>query len=181
MTRWLVAIVVVITFVLPFSAKAQTTQAVKIGSFDLQKVMMESEKGKEVTKSFEVERDKLKKSLDQKQDELQKLKDSLDRQGATMSPDVKADKEKQYQSKLKDFQRLTNDYQTEFQQKAMDTQNKMFKELEEVIRALGETEKYTLILEKSVAAFAAASIDVTAKIISRYNELNKKTSAPAKK
>lgn len=184
MARWLVAVVVVIALAMPFSAKAQGTAAVKVAYVDLQKVMMESEKGKEAKRSLTDEAEKLKKTLNQKQDEIQKLKDTIERQGATMTPEARADKEKQYQTKLKDYQRIASDYQTELQQKDMEFTTKILKELEDIIRVMGETDKYTLILEKSQAGilFATPSIDITDRVISRYDDLvRKKAAAPAKK
>lgn len=183
MTRWLVAIAVVVALVMPFSVKAQSTAAVKIAYVDLQKVMMESEKGREAKKSLTEEAEKLKKTLTQKQDELQKLKDSIERQGATMTPEARADKEKQYQAKLKDYQRIASDYQSELQQKDMEFTTKILKELEGIIRVMGDNEKYTLILEKSQAGilFATSSIDITDRVIARYNDSQKKSATPAKK
>ena len=47
---------------------------------DLQRVMLESERGKEARKSLTEELEKRKKEMNQKQDELQKMKDSLEKQ-----------------------------------------------------------------------------------------------------
>jgi len=166
----------------PLLARAQTPP-VKIGYVDLQRVMIESEKGKEAKKSLGDELEKLKKNLTQKQDELQKMKDSLDKQGAMITPEARAEKEKQYQTKLKDYQRIANDYQTELQQKDQEFTQKILKELEEIIKGMGESEKYTLILEKSQAGiiFAPTTIDVTDRVIALYNEASKKKPAPPKK
>jgi outer membrane protein len=151
-------------------------QALNIVYVNLQKVMLESDKGKEAKNSLTVEADKLKKSLDSKQDELQKMKDAIEKQGVTITPDARAEKEKQYQIKLKDYQRLYNDYQTELQQKDAEFTQKILKELEEVVRTLGERDKYTIILEKNQAGilFASPSIDITNKVINLYNETVKK-------
>ena len=165
----------------PLAAKAQTANIVYV---DIQKVMVESETGKEAKQTLTREAEKLKKNLDGKQDELQKMKDAIERQGATITPDARAEKEKQYQAKLKDYQRLVNDYQTELQQKDQELTQRILKGLEEVIRGMGEREKYTLILEKSQAGilFASPAIDITSKVISQYNEaVKKKPAAPAKK
>lgn len=166
---------------LPFSAKAQSS-AVKIGYVDLQRVMLESEKGKEAKKSLTDEVEKLKKQLNQKQDDLQKTKDALEKQTATITPEARADKEKQYQNKLKDYQRLANDYQTELQQKDMEFTQKILKDLEDIIKAMGENDKYTLILEKSQAGilFATPAADVTDRVISLYNDSTKKKATPKK-
>jgi outer membrane protein len=162
---------VIVMLILPLTARSQT---VNIAYIDLQRVMVESEKGKEAKQVLTQEAERLKKTLDVKQDELQKMKDAIEKQGITITPEARAEKEKQYQTKLKDYQRLATDYQNELQQKDQEVTQKMLKELEEVIRGLGEKEKYTLILEKSQVLFASPTIDITPKVITLFNEAAKK-------
>jgi outer membrane protein len=162
---------VIVMLILPLTARSQT---VNIAYIDLQRVMVESEKGKEAKQVLTQEAERLKKTLDVKQDELQKMKDAIEKQGITITPEARAEKEKQYQTKLKDYQRLATDYQNELQQKDQEVTQKMLKELEEVIRGLGEKEKYTLILEKSQVLFASPAIDITPKVITLFNEAAKK-------
>ena len=179
----LVAMMVMLTIVLlPVLALSQTAQPTKIGYIDLQRVMLESERGKEAKKALTTEADKLKKDLNQKQDEIQKLKDALERQAATITPDARADKEKQYQAKLKDYQRLAGDYETDLRQKDVETSQGILKELEEVVRKMGDAEKFTLILERTQGGilFGSPANDITEKVITLYNESAKK-GAPAKK
>ncbi|MCX8023423.1 MAG: OmpH family outer membrane protein [Syntrophorhabdaceae bacterium] len=156
-------------------------QSLNIAYVDLQRVMLESERGKEAKQTLTTEAEKLKKTLDSKQEELQKMKDAIDRQSATITPDARAEKEKQYQSKLKDYQRLYSDYQAELQQKDTELTQKILKDLEEVIKSIGEKEKYTFIFERSQAGilFASPSVDITNKVITTYNESIKKK--PVKK
>jgi len=158
---------------LPFTLRSQTQNIVYI---DLQRVMLESEKGKEAKKALTSEAERLKKNLDGKQEELQKMKDTIEKQGATITPDARAEKEKQYQIKLKDYQRLYNDYQGELQQKDMEFTQKIVKDLEEIIKNMGEKEKYMLILEKNQAGilYGAPAVDITNKVINLYNEAAKK-------
>jgi outer membrane protein len=158
---------------LPFTLRSQTQNIVYV---DLQRVMLESEKGKEAKKALTSEAERLKKNLDGKQEELQKMKDTIEKQGATITPDARAEKEKQYQIKLKDYQRLYNDYQGELQQKDMEFTQKIVKDLEEIIKNMGEKEKYMLILEKNQAGilYGAPAVDITNKVINLYNEAAKK-------
>lgn len=163
---------VLMMLALPLTAQSQVT----IAYIDLQRIMLESEKGKEAKQTLTQEAERLKKSLDGKQSELQKMKDAIEKQGTTITPEARTEKEKQYQSKLKDYQRLANDYQTELQQKDMELTQKMIKELEEVIKGVGEKDKYTVIIEKSQVLFASPTIDITSKIITLFNEAAKKKS-----
>ncbi len=50
----------------------------------------------------------------------------------------------------------------------------MLKDLEGVIKSLGEKEKYTLIVEKARYFMLRRAIDITAKVISSFNEATKK-------
>jgi len=161
----------IVMLILPLTARSQT---VNIAYIDLQRVMVESEKGKEAKQVLTKEAERLKKTLDVKQDELQKMKEAIEKQGITITPEARAEKEKQYQTKLKDYQRLATDYQNELQQKDQEVTQKMLKDLEEVIRGLGEKEKYTLILEKSQVLFASPTIDITPKVITLFNDAAKK-------
>jgi outer membrane protein len=181
MKKYVAIAALVCAIALPFQAIAQTS-APKIGYIDLQRVMVESEKGKEAKKGLSEEFEKLKKNLAQKQDELQKMKDALEKQTTTMTPEARNDKEKQYQAKVKDYQRLQTDYEAELRQKDQEFTQRILKELEEVVKGLGESEKYTFILERGQAGilFAAPTVDVTDKIISLYNESTKKKTAPKK-
>ncbi len=158
-------------------------QSLNIVYADLQRVMLESEQGKEIQKNLKTEADHLKQTLDSKQDELQKLKDAIEKQAATITPEARADKEKQYQAKLKDYQRLAGDYQTELQQKDQEYTQKILKEIEAIVKGLGEKERYTLILEKSQAGilFASPTIDITDKVIALFNEAAKKEQPTPKK
>jgi outer membrane protein len=170
--------VIVFMVVFPFTARSQ---ALNLGYVDIQRVMVESDKGKEAKQALTQEAERLKKTLDVKQDELQKMKDAIEKQGVAITPESRAEKEKQYQGKLKDYQRLVNDSQNELQQKDVELTQGILKELEVVIKGFGEKEKFTLILEKNQAGilFATPTIDVTSKVVALFNEAVKKK--PAKK
>jgi outer membrane protein len=57
----------------------------------------------------------------------------------------------------------------------MEYTQKVLKEVEEVVRSLGEREKYSLILEKSQAGilYATPTIDITSKVITLFNQAAK--------
>ena len=181
MKKCLAIMVLALAVAIPYQVAAQAPPQ-KIVYIDLQKVMMESEKGKEAMKNLADEFEKAKKNLVQRQDDLQKMKDTLEKQATTMTPEARSDKEKQYQSKLKDYQRMQSDYEGELRQKDQEFSQKIMKDLEEVVKGLGESEKYSLILEKTQAGilFGNPAVDVTDKVITLYNESTKKK-APSKK
>jgi outer membrane protein len=164
---------------MPCVSKAQSTN---IAYVDLQKIILDSDQGKQIKTILTADADRLKKALDTKQDELQKLKDAIEKQGATITPEARVEKEKQYQTKLKDYQRLAGDYQSELQQKDSEYMQKILTELEGIVKTVAEKEKYIIILEKNQGGilYSAPTLDVTDKVIAAFNEAGKKkTPAPA--
>ena len=177
----LAALVTVILF-LPFQVKGQTQASpLKVGYVDLRRVMDESEKGREAKKNLNEEFEKKKREVSQRQDELQKMKDALEKQTATITPEARADKEKQYQAKLKDYQRIADDYSAELRQKDQELTQRILKELEDIVKGLGDGEKFTLIFEKNHAGllYAAPAADITDRVIALYNQSAKKKPAAA--
>jgi outer membrane protein len=146
------------------------------------KVMMESDRGKEAQKGFSEEVEKKKRDLSAKHDELQKLKDALDKQSAMITQEARAEKEKQFQTKLRDYQKMGNEYEMELHQKNQQIEREMLKDVDQVISQIGAAEKYSLILNRAAVFYAPASADITDKVIARYNEYSKKKgAAPAAK
>ncbi|NIT54080.1 MAG: OmpH family outer membrane protein, partial [candidate division Zixibacteria bacterium] len=54
--------------------------------------------------------------IEAQQNELKKLKEELEKKAVVLSGDTRAAKERDYQQKIKDFQRYTKDRQEELQQ-----------------------------------------------------------------
>jgi outer membrane protein len=166
-------VVVAVLFFLPSALTAQTLNIVYV---DIQRVMAESDKGKEELSAFNVEKEKLRIILDNKQKELSKLKDDIDKQSATITADARAEKGRVLQNKAKDFQRLADEYNEDLKQKYEQITGKLLMDLEEVIKTVGDRDKYSIILERRIPGFlyGAQSLDITNKVLSLYNEMAKK-------
>lgn len=166
----------------PLHVSAQMPSG-KVACVDMQRVISESDKGKQASKSFTDEVEKRKKDISFKQEELQKLKDALDKQSSAMiTQEARAEKERQFQIKLRDYQKTANDYEMELHQKRQEQVQEILKDVEEVVNGIGASEKYSLILDKSLIFFAPPGTDITDKVITRLNEfIAKKQVAPVKK
>jgi outer membrane protein len=168
-----VMIALSVSFVSAFSADAQYT---RIAVVDLQRVLLESEKGKEGRKTLTEILDRLKKDLLAREGELTSMKHAAEQQGPT-APDEKSERDKQYRRKLQEYQNLSEDYMTELKAKDRDLSERILKEVKEVIKSIGVKDKYTLIAVKSrpddsVILFmdpAIPTIDVSEEVIRQYN------------
>ncbi|HPU29426.1 MAG TPA: OmpH family outer membrane protein [Syntrophorhabdaceae bacterium] len=159
---------------IPYIALAQQ---VSIAYVDIGRVIMESDKGKQTKKTMDEEITKIRKELSSKQEELQKLKDSIDKQGAALKPEAREEKQKLYNKKLKDYQNLENEYQGDMQQKIAEFEQNLIKDIMEVVKKIGENEKYTIILQRhpAIILYATPGIDITDKVIEAYNKQAKES------
>jgi len=147
----------------------------KIAYVDIQKAVNDSNAGKEAKKAITKDVEKIQHIVVDKQKELQTLKESLDKQALMLTPDARANKEKEYQNKLREFQRWGEDTQNEINQKRMEIERNISAALIKVIQKIGADEGYTVILEKneSIVLYAAKSIDITDRVIKAYDAQKK--------
>ncbi len=147
----------------------------KVAYVDIQKAVNDSNAGKEAKKVITKEIEKFQGLVAQKQKELQTLKESLDKQVLMMTPDARANKEKEYQNKLREFQRWGEDTQNEVNQKRTEMERNISVALIKVIQKIGADEGYTVILEKNenIVLYASKSIDITDRVIKAYDAQKK--------
>ncbi len=111
---WIVGITF---FAAGFLAGRVGSAELKFGSVDIQRAVNECNAGKEAKKEITKEVEKFQRLIAEKQKELQTMKETLEKQAPMLNTDARAAKEKEYQSKARDFQRWGEDYQNELKQK----------------------------------------------------------------
>jgi len=149
----------------------------KIGCVDIQRGVNECISGKEAKKILVEEVEKLNRLANEKQRELQEMTESLDKQTPLLNPEARIEKEKEYQAKLRDFQRWREDRQNELNQRRVEMERNISLGLQKVIQKIGANEGYTIILEKNEAImlFNSKLIDITDMVIKAYDAEKKET------
>jgi len=144
---------------------------IKIGSVDMQKAVNECNAGKEAKKVLTKEVEKFQRLIAEKQKELQEMKGSLEKQGLMLTPEARAAREKEFQTKLRDSQRWGEDIQNELNQKRIEMERNISISLIKVAQEIGANEGYTLILQKNetIVLFASKPIDITDQVIKAYD------------
>ena len=104
--------------------------------------------------------------------EIEGLKDQLEKKSVVMKEEERGNLEENYRKKLRDFERDYKDSQADLQKKDNELTGAIIKDLEEVIRAYGDREGYTMIFESSSNAviYAAKGADLTDAILREYNQ-----------
>ena len=170
--KGLVAVIGIVLFAFLGSALAVD---LKIAYVDIQKAVNESNTGKDAKKVITKEVEKFQRQIADKQKELQTLKESLEKQAPMLTPDARATREKEYQNKLREFQRWGEDTQNEINQKRVEMERNISVALQKVIQKVGEDEGYTLILVKNenIVLFVSNTIDITDRVIKAYDAQKK--------
>jgi outer membrane protein len=142
----------------------------KIGVVDFQKVIGESEAGKKVQAQIQQKGREMESELQELARGIEELDKQLARDAMVMSKEKRQQKERELEIKKYDLQSMRKDYENEFRQ----LQSKMVGKLQDEILALaeelGKKEGYLLIIEKNAAVYYPSTIDITDKIIQKYNE-----------
>ena len=148
---------------------------IKIAWVDMQKAGNECNAGKEAKKALTEAAGKLQRLINEKQKDIQQMKESLEKQGLMLDPEVRAAREKYLQTKLRDFQRWGEDVQNEFNQKRIEMERNVSSGLAKVAQEIGAKDNYTLILNKSenIVLFGSESIDITDQVVKAYDVQNR--------
>ena len=157
---------------LVFASLSFGVEPLKIAYVDIQKALNACEPGKEAKRQMTMEVEKMQKNFAGKQKELEKIKEDIEKRGSVLSENVRREKEKDYQAKLRDLQRLQRDYEEDLRRKDRELTERILKNFDTIIKKIGEEGKYTLILEKNQAAiiYISNTLDLTDEVIKRINQ-----------
>lgn len=147
----------------------------KIGYIDLQKALNDSQAGQKAKKTITDFISAKQKVFDEKRAEIEKLRVELEKQSAVLSPEAKKQKEEKLERDQRDFQRMVRDAQEEVHKKEVELTSTIIKELREIVKKIGEEEKYTLILllEENIILYSIPAYDLTEKVIKIYDQQKK--------
>jgi outer membrane protein len=143
----------------------------RIAVIDVQRVVTESDPGKEVMQKLRALSDTKAQQGQTMQKELAALQDQFNKQRFTVSEQRQAEMSKEIEDKQIAIKRFQDDAQRELQ----DAQRRELGGLEErimpIINQIGQTDGYTLIFNKfqSGLVYADEAVDVTDRVIQTFN------------
>jgi outer membrane protein len=139
----------------------------KIAVVNMGRVISESQEGKKANAALEAMVKEKRAAVNEKAEEIDKLKKSLDKEPAAN----KKSKEDELARMSVEYQKMVAAYETEVQKKASELKAGLLKEIKNILDAVGSEEKYVLILSTENAPYFQKTIDISDKVIMRYNEL----------
>jgi outer membrane protein len=139
----------------------------KIGVVDMGRVISESQEGKKANAELDALVKAKRADAGEKAEAIDKLKKSLDKEPAA----TKKSKEDDLARLSVEYQKMVAAYETEVQKKASELKTGLVKEIKNIVDTVGTEEKYVLILTTESAPYFQKTIDISDKVITKYNEL----------
>ena len=154
------------------SAQATPAHAkdVRVGVIDIQAAVTGTNEWKKEFASFKTKFQKEKLSITAKEKNLKKMIEDLNKKSMVLSPELKKKKEEALIKKKKDFERYVQDKNEEFAKKEKVITGKILKKMVGIIKKLGESKKFTMILEKKVGLYFDQSVDLTTLATQTYDK-----------
>ena len=157
-----------IFFVLPSVHAAET---LKIGIFDLQKVIKESKTVEAYRQKLGKEADAKKKLFSEKQTAARQTDEKFKKDASKLKPEERKDLENKRQAEIKELQRLKEDIELELKKADRELTEKAFKDINVILQQIYDRENYSIIFEKNTAGVVKfrSSLDITDKVIKAYD------------
>ena len=153
-------------------AAAAEAGSVKIAVISIQEVLERSSAGREARRRLEAEVDKHRSGLQREQAALEALRDEIDKKSSVWSDQVRTDKEREFQRRLREFEASNEDAQLAVQQQERTLMEPILQELDKIIEEFGRKNGYALILEYTMKGlrsrtgllYAADSLEISEQV-----------------
>jgi len=142
---------------------------IRIGVVDLQKIVELSNAGKKIQKELSKKKKRLEDKLKREGSVIEGLRKNLERQAQVMSREQRGDKEREINIKIYDFKSLEKKAKEELFKLQNEKLDVMRKDIFEIVQKIGKSEGYTLIIDKIGVLYFDQAVDVTDKLLEKYN------------
>lgn len=154
-----------------FTARPVLSEGLKIAVIDVNKILNESEAGKEARKKMEGHYEELKKKIEKVNQEARTMKEELDKQKILLGKEKAREREEALAGKVGELRQLTQEAEKEMQARQGELTREILKRVEGKIDKVVEEEKIDLLLDRgSGVVHAATSLDITEKVLSLVNQ-----------
>ena len=145
----------------------------KVAVIDVQRVVTESDPGKEVMQNLRVLSDAKAQEGQNLQQEMAALQDQFNKQRFTVSEQRQAEMSKEIEDKQIAIRRFQDDAQRELQEAQRRELGGLEERILPIIDQIGKEQGYTLIFNKfqSGLVYADETVDVTDTVITRFNTM----------
>ncbi len=152
----------------------------QIVSVNIQEVLLGSEAGQEVKKVLEGKVGEFQEKFQKEQEEVDALRAEIEKKGTVWSPEVKEEKERDYQKRVREMQLKSEDAQFELQQLEKQVMSPVLNELQKVIKEVGEKNDYAMIIDSRAGLlYVDKALDIS-ETVKKELDARKKTATESK-
>ena len=164
----------VLTFFILFfffiQANPSDAKDVRIGVIDIQKAVSNTKEWKKEFSSFKVKFEKEKKSIIVKEGQLKKKIQDFGKQSMLINPALKKTKEDELLKKKREFERYVQDKNEDFAKQEKEITGKILKKMVLIIKNIGKSKNFTMVLEKKMSIYFDESLDLTSLATRTYDK-----------
>ena len=129
------------------SSNAIAAEKNQIVTVNIQNVLLGSTSGQAVKKVLEEKVAEFQKKFQSDQEEVDAMRAEIEKKSSVWSQQVKEEKERDYQKRVRELQLKSEDAQFELQQLEKQVMEPVAKELQKVIAEMGEKNGYAMIID----------------------------------
>ncbi len=145
---------------------APAAAEMKIGVVDFGRLFEESPQAKAALELIRNEFTPRQKELQNQQSSVKAKEDRLQKDGATMSPDQRANAEKELRDSYRDLQRKQSEVQDDFNARRNEEMSRVQKSLIEQVRTYAKAQSFDLVIADGVI-YTTPTIDITPAILAQ--------------
>jgi outer membrane protein len=175
MKRFIGCVMVAAGITLALSVNAVGAGGMKIGYFDLQTALSQSDTGKKFQEDMKKEEETMSNALEAKLRVFVTAKDEYEKKKDVMDEKAKSRKEKELGDMYTELQKMRSESQTKFQEQLSAARAPILKKVRDVVSKIGKDEKYDFIIEKSALYFEGnEKEDLTKRVSTELDKLSSK-------
>ncbi len=167
----IMTMLVVAVIAMGVSAKASAATD-KFGYVDFNRALNEVDEGKRAKAALKAEFEQKQKKVKMLENELKTMQQDLEKQKLILSAEALRKKEEAFRQKFLEANQKLAQYKEEMAKREIESTAKILTKLRTIVRDIGSSEGYTMILEKSqdVVLFSRPADDLTSRVISQFNK-----------
>ena len=164
------ALLVLATLLCGVDVAAVGAEAIKIGLVDLQRVLVESKKGKEPLAKLKADMDAKNRDLEAQEKRVRQMEADFEKQQSVLSEAARKEKQKAIQKAQVDLSRTVDDLKREFGERERELRQRLVREVQTVVQEYGKKNGYVLIMEMRAAGvmYSSEGADISKEIIAAY-------------
>jgi len=154
----------------------------QIVTVNIQDVLLGSVAGQDVKKVLEEKVGEFQEKFQNEQEEVDALRAEIEKKSSVWSQEVKEEKERDYQKRVRELQLKSEDAQFELQQLEKQVMSPILNELQKVIADVGEKNGYAMIIDSRAGLlYVDETLDISDIVKKELDTRQKDAKEPSKK